>query len=127
MDDSWSFSFDSNVYSLTTIKKAALHYSAHFSLEISVPSKCEYVVQLVKKSMVPFAGPDASCFPNSVLEQDLRDKVAKETESTVQLLLAQAFSNLELTDPTSEHVEIGEDPHGIASVASAQTRPLEGQ
>ena len=85
--------FDSHVFSLTAVKKAAYRYIDSFSADISV--KDDEI-----RCLLNFTSPksDESCarltddFKKEVLDQDLREKLKAETEPVRNLILAHAFS-----------------------------------
>ena len=90
--------FDSNVYSINAVKKAAYKFSKSFSILINIDNtnihcelsfaddltndQCEQYVDLLKKE---------------ILDQDLREIISKETESVRNLILAHAFSKTDLS------------------------------
>ena len=85
--------FDSQVYSLIAIKKAAYKYLDAFSADISViDNKVHCLLSF------PSSNSDEGCsiiiddFKKEVLDQDLREKIRVETESVRNLILAYAFS-----------------------------------
>ena len=88
-----SVNFDSQVFSLKAVKKAAYKYIDSFSADISV--KDDEV-----RCVLNFTSPrsDESCarlvddFKKEVLDQDLREKLKAETELVRNLILAHAFS-----------------------------------
>ena len=88
-----SVSFDSHVFSLMAVKKAAYRYIDSFSADINV--KDEEI-----RCLLNFTSPrsDESCarlvddFKKEVLDQDLREKLKIETEPVRNLILAHAFS-----------------------------------
>ncbi len=88
-----SVKFDSRVFSLMAVKKAAYKYIDSFSADISV--KDDEV-----RCLLNFTSPrsDESCarlvddFKKEVLDQDLREKLKAETEPVRNLILAHAFS-----------------------------------
>jgi hypothetical protein len=52
-------------------------------------------------------------FRNELLDQDLRETIAEETGRVRNLLLAQAFSGLSLTDADADAADFRDDPLGI--------------
>ncbi|MCA9059945.1 MAG: hypothetical protein KDA85_15665, partial [Planctomycetaceae bacterium] len=50
-----------------------------------------------------------------VLHEDLREMIAEETKVVRDILLAQAFSGLSMTDPDGETADFRKDPLGIAA------------
>jgi len=88
-----SLNFDSQVFSLIAIKKAAYRYIDSFSADISIENN-------EVRCLLNFTSPksDESCarladdFKKEVLDQDLREKLKAETEPVRNLILAHAFS-----------------------------------
>jgi len=85
--------FDANVFSLDTIKRALYRFTDKGTFDIQVKDNIISV-------QVQFKAPDdwASKIKNEVLDQDLRDTLSKETTNIRTLILANAFSNTVLID-----------------------------
>ena len=85
--------FNADVFSLETIKRALYRFSDKCSFDIQVKDKV-ITVQIQSKS------PDdwATRIKNEVLDQDLRDTLSKETANIRTLILANAFSNTGLIE-----------------------------
>lgn len=90
--------FGTNVYRLTVLKKAAYKFTDRTSVLISELETANFQVQFSFSE-----GKDADYkqkvvhdFCNEVLDQDLREIIATETEATRNLILAQAFSKTSL-------------------------------
>lgn len=107
------FTFDTSIYRLTAIQKAAYRFMGSFSIEMDRVNENVVRVRLIPRSN---SAPniEASALPNEVLDQELREAVADETRAVRELLLAQAFSNLSLTDPSGENSDYRDDPLKIA-------------
>ena len=97
--DSLNLSFDSNVFALSTVKRALYRFA----------DLCAFDIQLVDEQIrvtlyVPITGDplkmDDLCYRirNEVLDQDLRDSISKETANIRTLILANAFSNTGLVE-----------------------------
>jgi len=97
--------FNSAVYSVLAIKKTAYRFGDRFYVTIDQPDDETIEVHLLAKS-----GPDhpaprvdpsqvAGEFSNQLLDQDLRETVAAQTEGIRNLILAQAFSATSLLHP----------------------------
>jgi His-Xaa-Ser system protein HxsD len=113
---SWSeFDFDLAVYRLSAVKKAAYRFSGHFNIRLELLSDRHIRVTLSPRISPGFGGSDVNSFPNEVLDQDLRESIADETESVRDLLLAQTFSGLPLTDPIGEGADYHSDPLHITN------------
>jgi His-Xaa-Ser system protein HxsD len=111
------FTFDLSIYRLSAIQKAAYRFTGPFRVELDRVNETKVRVRLV-----PHAGHspsiDPNTLPNEVLDQELRETVADETRGVRELLLAQAFSNLPLTDPVGENADYRDDPLKIAEIRS---------
>jgi len=89
-------SFDKNVYSLAAIKKAAYKFAAEFATNISDKEKIEVKITFnsdIKKEEYPKI---VQGFQHEVLDQDLREQIAKETGPIRNVILAEAFSKTAL-------------------------------
>lgn len=106
--------FDSRVFRLEAVKKAAYRFGDRLSIGI----------ELIEPSLIRAAleshgaGDDsidrlASEFRNEVLDQELREVVAKETEAVRNLILVQAFSKTALLDNAADSADFRSDPLGI--------------
>ncbi len=85
--------FDSNVTSLTSIKKSAYRFIDKFSVEIATEEanyKCiiNFSSDFPEKERKNLKNE----FLKEVLDQDLRELINKETEPIKNLILAHAFS-----------------------------------
>ncbi len=109
-----SFTFDLRIYSLASIKKAVYRFTSDYVANISKSSEWEAVVTLEPKHPGKAVRIDAKSLPNEVVDQDLRELVAAETLQVRNILLAQAFSGLAITDSTGESVDFRDDPMHIA-------------
>lgn len=107
-------SIDPAVYRLTAVKKAAYRFGDRFHIEIEAPAEGPIRVLLTAKSNDAAVSPDGE-FRNEVLDQELREQVAEETGRIRDLLMAQAFSGVSLTDGTGETADFRADPLGIAA------------
>jgi His-Xaa-Ser system protein HxsD len=114
------FEFDLSLYRLAAIQKAAYRFTGPFSVELDRPSPKRVSVRLTPRPGVA-QSVDPSTLPNEVLDQELRETVAEETKTVRELLLAQAFSNLPLTDPIGENADYREDPLKIAIVRGTRS------
>lgn len=103
---------DAAVYRLDAVKKAAYRFGdrCYVTLDTQKPG-------LIRAVLVPKAAGDSAEligeFKNEVLDQELREVVAKETEAVRNLLLAQAFSKTALLDPAGDTADFRADPLGI--------------
>ncbi len=85
--------FDSRVYSIEAIKKAAYRFSDVMSVDIRLlPDATECVIHFIPDSAQAEKERLLGAFRSEVLDQDLRSTIAKETESVRNAILAYAFS-----------------------------------
>ena len=89
--------FDVNVYQLSAIQKAAYQYSGKFDCRIEQANE-EFKVYLLAKVKDINLQKEIANFCTEVLDQQLREKIGKETEAIRNLILAQAFSKTSLID-----------------------------
>ncbi len=90
--------FPLNVHSLDSVKRAAYLFTDAYTFEIRLEEL--NVVCIIKPLDDPsldlqaFAGR----FRNAVLDQDLREQIAQQTEGLRNVILAHAFSNTGLQE-----------------------------
>jgi His-Xaa-Ser system protein HxsD len=95
--DELTVAFDSDVYSLPTIQKAALKFTNLFSFQFEMAGKNVSVrVRSLSDAYTATTSSIELALHNEVLDQHLRVIVAKETETERNLILAHAFSNTKL-------------------------------
>lgn len=91
--DTTSLTFDSQVYSLAAVKKAAYRYLDRFSAHISIEDTKINCLLTFNSSIKHDAGMRlVEDFRKEVLDQDLRETLKAETEAERNLILAYAFS-----------------------------------
>ena len=94
-----SVTFDSKVYSLDVIKKAAYRFSDSYSFEFSViKNKIVCKIKEIKKNPELSFEEFVDIFKNHVLDYDLRKKIFKETSNVRNLILSHTFSKTKLQD-----------------------------
>jgi His-Xaa-Ser system protein HxsD len=89
--------FDSRIYSVETLQKAALKFTRIASFDFRFES--EHLIQVTVCTNPGFeltSDQFISTYRNEVLDQHLRTIVARETEAERNLILAYAFSNTKL-------------------------------
>ena len=98
-----SVTFDSQVYSLTAVKKAAYRYLDRFSADISI------VETKIDCRLTPTSSNEQGSlqrlvedFRKEVLDQDLREALKVETEALRNLILSYAFSQTVI--PSDENI-----------------------
>jgi His-Xaa-Ser system protein HxsD len=102
---------DPKVYRLTAVKKAAYRLGDRCFAKIDLLPDGGILVHLTGKLDQEPAGAMEGDFLNELLDQDLRESIAEETERVRNLLLAQAFSGL--TTTVEDVADYREDPLGI--------------
>jgi len=109
---------DPVVYRLAAVKKAAYRFGDRFHIEIEAPAGGLIRVSLTSKTGGADDASPGGEFRNEVLDQELREQVADETGRIRDLLMAQAFSGVSLTDNAGETADFRADPLGIAASQS---------
>lgn len=104
---------DLSVYRLDAIKKAAYRFGGRCFTSIELPE-----ASTARVTLTPRGGPElleqlAGEFRNEVLDQELREVVAKETEAIRNLIVVQAFSKTSLLDAEGESGSVEVDPLDI--------------
>jgi len=100
-DGSFVARFDGKVYRMTAVKKAAYKYAVLFHVLIE-EADGSVVVSLRPTSSNADSEEAVGRFCNEVLDQELREQIAAETNGVRDLLLAQAFSKTSLIDSELE-------------------------
>ncbi len=97
-DGSVSVIFDLQINSLTVIKKAAYKFAADCSVVLNTKERNQLEARLSFPDNTDLASKNAvvRAFCNEVIDQDLREQIAQETEASRNLILAQAFSKTSL-------------------------------
>ncbi|HYV43306.1 MAG TPA: His-Xaa-Ser system protein HxsD [Myxococcaceae bacterium] len=94
-----SIELDTAVYRLNAIKKAAYRFGDRCHVEIGTVAEGRARVTLrPKEPLVGDLEQLAGELRNEVLDQELREVVAQETEAVRNLILAQAFSKTSILD-----------------------------
>ena len=106
--------FDTSVYRLPAIKKAAYKFGVSCIVRIEVTGERAVSVELEQCEEEIDLQELARQFHSEVTDQELREVVAEETTAVRNLLLAQAFSATSLVDAQAEHADYERDPLGIA-------------
>ena len=107
-----SFTVDPRVYRLSAAKKAAYRLGDRCYAKLEVLADGTIRVCLTSKSADITADVLEGEFRNELLDQDLRETIAGETERIRNLLMAQAFSGLATEADTADYRT---DPLGIAN------------
>lgn len=97
-DGSVSVYFDRAVYSASAVKVAVYKFAADFSTLLSKPDDRRLEARLTFPAGTTGEKRDAllRALCNEVIDQDLREDIARQTESTRNLILAEAFSKTSL-------------------------------
>lgn len=90
--------FDTRIYSTLAVKKAAYKFAAHFASMFSMLDEHFFTAELKFAVDLPQCDQEEliQAFLNEVLDQDLRERIARETEAIRNLILAEAFSKTSL-------------------------------
>lgn len=89
--------FDARLFSIDVVERAALKFSEHCSFSFSLPSDTTIAVDIdLREGRAASISQLVASLRNEVLDQQLRERIAKETESERNLILAYAFSNTKL-------------------------------
>jgi His-Xaa-Ser system protein HxsD len=89
---------DLRSYRLVAIKKAAYRFADRFTAMLGSPDQDRLPVALrFKPNVSPSAAREATReFFQELLDQELREQIAEETNAVRTLILAHAFSNVDL-------------------------------
>jgi His-Xaa-Ser system protein HxsD len=113
-------SVDASVYRLSAVKKAAYRLGDRCFVQIEAPAEGRIQVRLTAKSENAPLDTLQGDFQNELLDQDLRESIALETERVRNVILAQAFSGASLTDAVADAADYRDDPLGIGRSQTAQ-------
>ena len=117
--------FDPAVYRLSAVKKAAYAFTDRCHVEIATAhDPAAVAVTLRPRRALDDPAYLVGEFRNEVLDQELREQVAQETEGVRNLLLAQAFSATNLVEPLADTADPALDPLGIARPDGPALRPV---
>jgi len=104
---------DPSVYRLSAVKKATYRLGDRCFTQIELLPDSGIQVRLTAKSEKVLLESLEGDFRNELLDQDLRESIAEETERVRNLLLVQAFSGLSLSSEGADTADYREDPLGI--------------
>lgn len=116
-DDSSSYftqTFDPSVYRLSAIKKAAYRFGDRGAGIVDTLPDGHIRVVFAARNRSDSLDELKVDFCNEVLDQELRETIAAETSQVRDLLLAQAFSGISVTDSASESADFESDPLKIS-------------
>lgn len=114
--DEINLTIDGRVFRLSAVKKAAYRLGDRCCARIELGPNHEIRVRLTPKSdRTPLPSLEGD-FRNELLDQDLRESIAEQTERVRNLILAQAFSGVPLTGANAETADYRADPLGIGRV-----------
>jgi His-Xaa-Ser system protein HxsD len=103
------------VYGLDPILKAAHSLTRLCYVHVETEDQGAVLCRLRAKQSLQDATHLAGMFVNEVLDQRLRSRLSEQTEPVRRLLMAQAFSKLNLLEPDLDTVSPQSDPLGIAA------------
>ena len=110
-----TFEFDSRVYRLSAVKKAAYRFGDRCCANVEVASDNCIRVQIQPRVVSESVSDLEFEFRNEVLDQELREQIAAETERIRNLILAEAFSKVSIINEAGDSADYRTDPLGIAS------------
>jgi His-Xaa-Ser system protein HxsD len=93
-------SFDTTAYSADAIQRAAYRFSDRLSLDLQRVNGDYACALQLKDELADQADEVLADFRNEVLDQTLRERIRSETEGVRNVILALAFSNTGLTEPS---------------------------
>jgi len=96
----YSLSLSTSIYSVEAVKKTAYKFADRTSVIINpeAESAVSIVFNFIGKHAESNPEQVISDFCNELLDQDLRERIKKETEPLRNLILAHAFSRTSLAD-----------------------------
>lgn len=100
---------DSRVYRLSAIKKAAYRLGDRSFVSIEAPAGDQIRVLLTPKNESMRGESLEGDFRNELLDQELREAIAEETERVRNLILAHAFSGLTIEE-NADTADYQDDP-----------------
>lgn len=104
---------DPRVFRLSAVKKAAYRFGDRCFVRLEIGAEGAIEVRLTARSEhLPLPALEGE-FRNELIDQELREAIAEETERVRNLILAQAFSGVSLTDTVGETADYRADPLGI--------------
>ncbi len=106
-------SVDASVYRLSAVKKAAYRFGDRCFVQIEALAGERIQVRLTAKSGTMPLDTLEGEFQNELLDQDLRESIAEQTERVRNLILAQAFTGAPVADAVAETADYRDDPLGI--------------
>lgn len=106
--------FQGAVYSQTAITAAAHAMSGRCHVHVEIDSPSDFVVRVRPKRSIDSVTDLAGELANTALDYVLRERLKAETEPVRNLLLAQAFSRVNLISPVTDRAEPEDDPLGAA-------------
>jgi len=102
---------DTGIFRLSAIKKAAYRLGSHYYIQLEKTTD-KYIDVILQPKDAKILQNASGVFRNEILDQELREIVAEETKLIRDLLLAQVFSSVSLTDEM-ENVDYHSDPKKI--------------
>ena len=117
-DAGFSIDFEESVYRLSAVKKAAYRFGDRFFIRITQPDDLHIRASLQSRGLRDDLDDVAGEFCNEVLDQELREVVAEETQGIRDLIMSQAFSAVSLVDAEGDEGDYRDDPLGIRGASS---------
>ena len=105
---------DTTIYPLDAIQRTAHAFTARCVVFIRRIDSTRVDVELTSQDAGDDAQAIAGEFANALLDQTLRARIAAETATIRELIVAQAFCEADLLDRRDAHAPFDSDPRGIA-------------
>lgn len=111
--------FDTAVYRLTALKKAAYKFSGRCIVNIELTGDRHATLTVQSSDPSAALQPLITAIHREVIDQELREVILEETSGLRNLLLAQAFSATSLIEPRVDTEDYTSDPLGITASDAA--------
>lgn len=115
---------DLGIYSATALLKVAHRFTDRCFLHLQTEADGSVGVRFRTKRPNTDRNVLAGDFMNELLDQTLREEVARETEPVRNLILAHALSETTLLRPELDSIDPAEDPYGIGKPDSSKSPAL---
>lgn len=106
---------DLSVYGVESVLRAAHRFTGRCHVHVEKETDSVAIVRVHPKTQGEDASFVAGELLNEILDQDLRSRLAASTEPIRRLILAQAFSSMNLLHPELDDADPSVDPAGIAA------------
>jgi len=118
--DSGAFALkiDLSVFAIEAVLRASYKFTdrCHLFVERISPGEEQVVVTFRPKASAPPLETVVGEFSNELIDQQLREQLAREAGPIREILVAQAFAEGNLLDPEREDGDYRRDPEGIGAL-----------